>query len=130
MTAEEAASSGKRKWMSVKLTKAIFQNIAKTAREFELYIGMLRGRDSERVRDEELRDDYNDPTAQPASKQYLSIRGGGHGRSVSSSSTAKAPKSKTPKRNVVENDSEQEEDFGDDDEDLEDEDENEDDGDV
>lgn len=72
MTPEDAAASGRKKWMTVKLTKPIFQNIAKTARDFELYIEMIRGKDSDKVREEELRDDYNDPMALPTRKQYPS----------------------------------------------------------
>ena len=70
MTPEEAAASSKKKWMTVKLTKSIFQNIAKTARDFELYIEMIRGKDSDKLREEELRDDYNDPGARPVRKRY------------------------------------------------------------
>jgi hypothetical protein len=116
ITVEEAATSGKKKWMTVRLTKKIFGDIARTAREFELYLGMLRGKDSDKAREEELRDDYNDPTGPPARKQYsnmLTVRGG---RSPSTSSGAKAPKSKRGSRHVAEEESEEDEEGQDDEE--------------
>lgn len=71
-TLDEAAKTGKKKWMTVKLTKANFQNIAKTMHEFEDYIVKLRGKDSDTAREGEVRDDYYDPdpNAQPARKNY------------------------------------------------------------
>ncbi|ORY18242.1 hypothetical protein BCR34DRAFT_596465 [Clohesyomyces aquaticus] len=72
MTVEEAVASGKKKWMTVKLTKANFTNIARTAKEFEEYIEELRGKDSEMARQNEWRLDGYDPDAPPARKNYAS----------------------------------------------------------
>ncbi|KAF2688057.1 hypothetical protein K458DRAFT_440781 [Lentithecium fluviatile CBS 122367] len=70
MTPEEAMATGKKKWRTVKLTKANFANIAKTAREFEQYIETLRGSDSVNARESELRYDEWDPDQPRARKQY------------------------------------------------------------
>ena len=70
MTPEEALATGKKKWNTVKLTKANFQKIARTASDFEEYIGNLRGNDSTNARDMELRDDEYDPSIPRARKQY------------------------------------------------------------
>ncbi|KAH5346816.1 hypothetical protein HBI48_189150 [Parastagonospora nodorum] len=70
MTPEEAMKTGKKKWRSIKLTKANFANIAKTAKEFEQYIEMLRGNDSQNARESELRYDEYDPERPRARKQY------------------------------------------------------------
>lgn len=70
MTPEEALKTGKKKWRTVKLTKANFANIAKTAREFEQYIETLRGSDSQNARESELRYDEFDPERPRARKQY------------------------------------------------------------
>ena len=70
MTPEEAIKTGKKKWRTVKLTKANFVNIAKTAREFEQYIETLRGSDSQNARESELRYDEFDPERPRARKQY------------------------------------------------------------
>ncbi|KAJ4360728.1 uncharacterized protein N0V89_001295 [Didymosphaeria variabile] len=70
MTPEEALATGKKKWNTVKLTKANFQKIARTASDFEEYIEKLRGNDSTTARDLELRDDDYDPHLPLARKQY------------------------------------------------------------
>ena len=70
MTPEEALATGKKKWNTVKLTKANFQKIARTASDFEEYIGNLRGNDSRNARQMELRDDEYDPSMPRARKQY------------------------------------------------------------
>ncbi|KAK0648086.1 hypothetical protein B0T16DRAFT_388395 [Cercophora newfieldiana] len=57
MTPAQAAKSGKKKWMRVRLTKRNFQKVAKTSYEFEEYLSGLRGKDSDNVRDAEVRDD-------------------------------------------------------------------------
>lgn len=57
MTPEGAAHSGQKKWMVVKLTKASFRSIARTAREFEDYLASVRGHDSSLAKDNQLRDD-------------------------------------------------------------------------
>ena len=72
MTPEEAMATGKKKWRTVKLTKANFKNIAQTAKEFEQYIGTLRGSDSINARESELRHDDWDPDMAPVRKQYPS----------------------------------------------------------
>src|SRR3569833_168507 len=63
------------------LTKTYFQNIAKTALEFEEYLVALRGRDTDNVRDAEVRDDVFDNMAlgeavQRARKDYGSAAKG------------------------------------------------------
>lgn len=70
MTPDEALKTGKKKWRTVKLTKANFTTIAKTAREFEQYIETLRGSDSQNARESELRYDEFDPERPRARKQY------------------------------------------------------------
>lgn len=70
MTPEEALATGKKKWNTVKLTKANFQKIARTASDFEEYIEKLRGNDSMTARELELRDDDYDPHTPRARKQY------------------------------------------------------------
>ncbi|KAK7748295.1 hypothetical protein SLS62_008756 [Diatrype stigma] len=57
MTAEDAARSGQRKWMVVKLTKANFRSIVRTASEFEDYLASVRGPDSSLAKENQLRDD-------------------------------------------------------------------------
>ncbi|ORY68313.1 P-loop containing nucleoside triphosphate hydrolase protein [Pseudomassariella vexata] len=61
LTAEEAAKTGLKKWMTVKLTIANFRNIAKTAREFEDYLFSVRGQDSYLAKENQWRDDEHDP---------------------------------------------------------------------
>lgn len=58
MSPEQAEQSGKKKWMTVRLTKRNFANIAKTSHDFEEYIVHLRGRDSDNVKEAEVRDDH------------------------------------------------------------------------
>jgi hypothetical protein len=72
MTPGEAMATGKKKWKTVKLTKANFQNIAKTAKEFEQYIATVRGSDSANAQDWELRHDNYDPERPKATNQYRS----------------------------------------------------------
>jgi SpoVK/Ycf46/Vps4 family AAA+-type ATPase len=69
-TPEWAAKSGKKKWMTVKLTTKNFRSIARTTKEFEDYIVSLRGRDSDAAREAEVRDDDYDPDMGPARKNY------------------------------------------------------------
>lgn len=125
ITIDEAAASGKAKLNSVRLTKAHFQNIAKTAREFELYIEMLRGKDSDKAREEELRDDYNDPIALPVRKKYPAPSGTRSRRNASHSveSSSRAGASRSVKGARVEADESEDDEGSDDDEgDLSDED--------
>jgi hypothetical protein len=70
ITPDQAAESGKKKWMKVKLTKKHFSDIARTANDFENYLAGLRGLDAANAVDEGLRDDFNDPIAGYARKQY------------------------------------------------------------
>jgi hypothetical protein len=70
MTPEEALATGKKKWNTVKLTKANFQKIARTASDFEEYIEKLRGNDSMNARELELRDDEYDPNTPRSRKHY------------------------------------------------------------
>ncbi|KAF4958071.1 hypothetical protein FSARC_11107 [Fusarium sarcochroum] len=58
LTEEEAMASGDKKWTSVKLTTANFNDIAITARDFEDYIQHTRGNDSEIAKTMSLRYDY------------------------------------------------------------------------
>lgn len=69
-TPEEAASSGKKKWMTVKLVTKNFGSIARTTRGFEDYIVALRGKDSDAAREAEVRDDDYNPNQLPAKKAY------------------------------------------------------------
>ncbi|KAI9150607.1 ATPase family AAA domain-containing protein [Paramyrothecium foliicola] len=57
LTTEEAAKSGDKKWMMVKLTTANFRSIAETARKFEDFLVVVRGHDSERAKHMSLRYD-------------------------------------------------------------------------
>lgn len=57
VTPAEAAQSGKKRWMRVRLTRANFKKIAKTSYEFEEYIVGLRGKDSDKARESEVRND-------------------------------------------------------------------------
>ncbi|KAK8106843.1 uncharacterized protein PG998_008856 [Apiospora kogelbergensis] len=77
ITPDQAAASGKRRLMEVKLTKANLQNIAQTTRAFDDYIQHLRGNDSVLARQSEVRDDYYDPTAPLATKDYGPMAGVG-----------------------------------------------------
>ncbi|PVI07506.1 P-loop containing nucleoside triphosphate hydrolase protein [Periconia macrospinosa] len=70
LTPDEALASGKKKWRAVKLTKANFQSIAKTTREFEQYIASVRGDDALNAIDDELRRDDYDPDRPKARKSY------------------------------------------------------------
>lgn len=82
LTEEEAAASGERKWMRVKLTVKNFQSIAKTAREFEDYLVSVRGQDSDLARESQLRDDSHDIDSPWLQKEYGRTRdgrGGGRG---------------------------------------------------
>ncbi|KAL9088212.1 MAG: hypothetical protein Q9165_006339 [Trypethelium subeluteriae] len=122
ITEEQAAASGKRKWMTVKITKANFRNIAKTARDFEDYIDLLRGKDSDLARQAELRDDDYDPGAPRARKEYPNMPRGktpmNQGRSVASSSKTNAVRSRrTAYMELDDEDVEDDENDEDDDED-------------
>lgn len=119
MTPEEALASGKKKWTSVKLTKANFQKIAKTATEFEQYIESLRGNDSVNARESELRYDDYDSQRLRARKQYPASSGsrdaghqGHHGR------RGQVGKQKRPVHGGKDTDEEEEEEEDDESEDL------------
>ncbi|RYP68601.1 hypothetical protein DL771_006573 [Monosporascus sp. 5C6A] len=70
MTEEDAARSGQKTWMTVKLTRANFRNIAKTASEFEDYLASVRGPDSSLAKENHLRDDAHDPDTPVVRKDY------------------------------------------------------------
>ncbi|KAI3571209.1 hypothetical protein IWW34DRAFT_770457 [Fusarium oxysporum f. sp. albedinis] len=80
MTNAQAIASGEKKWTAVRLTTANFNNIAKTARDFEDYLHATRGDDSEiaktlALRHDEQSDDvggYSRST--PAQKDYQGRR--------------------------------------------------------
>jgi hypothetical protein len=135
MTPDEALKTGKKKWRTVKLTKANFANIAKTAREFEQYIETLRGSDSQNARELELRYDEYDPDRPRARKQYPGMGSSGNGaRELQENMRAKAGggRGKTKKGGRTEppapvDDEDEEEEDDDSDEDEEDEDEDDDD---
>lgn len=74
MTPEEAAVSGNKKLMEIKLTKTNFQDIATAARSFEDYIQDLRGGDSEIARLTKVRDDHWGSEGPVAVKDYSNIR--------------------------------------------------------
>jgi hypothetical protein len=57
LTNAQAIASGEKKWASVRLTTANFNNIAKTARDFEDYLQATRGHDSEIAKTLSLRHD-------------------------------------------------------------------------
>ncbi|CCT75384.1 related to TOB3 (member of AAA-ATPase family) [Fusarium fujikuroi IMI 58289] len=99
LTDEQAIASGGKKWTSVRLTTANFDNIATTAREFEDYLQNTRGHDSEIAKNLSLRhdDDTEDtPTSsqfnrmqkgyKEQSRAYLSPRHSSHERGASRSS--------------------------------------------
>lgn len=110
MTLEEALATGKKKWKSVKLTKANFQKIARTSSEFEEYIENLRGNDSMKAREMELRDDDYDPQASRARKHYLGSTGlrdtvwTGYGKDRGRSSKMKQPVREEPSSEEEEDD--------------------------
>ncbi|RYP71845.1 hypothetical protein DL771_004557 [Monosporascus sp. 5C6A] len=128
-TPEWAAASGKKRWMTVKLTAKNFRRIARATTEFEDYIVALRGRDSDAAREAEVRDDDYDPDMVPARKNYgapLMRAGGWNGREtmVASVSEPGGRQGQTrPRRSRKETESEDDEDE-DEDEDEEDEEEN------
>ncbi|RYP41370.1 hypothetical protein DL768_010503 [Monosporascus sp. mg162] len=70
MTEEDAARSGQKTWMTVKLTRANFRKIAKTASEFEDYLASVRGPDSSLAKENHLRDDAHDPGTPVVRKDY------------------------------------------------------------
>lgn len=74
ITLEEAAASGNKKLMEIKLTKTNFQDIATAARSFEDYIQDLRGGDSEIARLTKVRDDHWGSEGPVAVKDYSNIR--------------------------------------------------------
>ncbi|KAH6879448.1 hypothetical protein B0T10DRAFT_496467 [Thelonectria olida] len=59
LTSEEAVRSGERRWMTVKLTKDSFRNVATTARDFEDYLHAVRGHDSDIAKHMSLRHDQH-----------------------------------------------------------------------
>ncbi|KAF5010037.1 hypothetical protein FDECE_3755, partial [Fusarium decemcellulare] len=71
LTADEAASLGDKKWMRVRLTKDNFQNIAKTARDFEDYFHAVRGHDSDIAKHMSLRYDELDGNEQELQASWL-----------------------------------------------------------
>lgn len=58
--AEDAAQRGQKTWMTVRLTKGNFRNIAKTASEFDDYLASVRGPDSSLAKENQLRDDTHE----------------------------------------------------------------------
>ncbi|KAI9659890.1 MAG: hypothetical protein M1821_001242 [Bathelium mastoideum] len=129
LTEQQAVASGKKKWTTVKLTKANFRNIAKIAREFEDYIEQLRGKDSDIARQTEVRDDEYDIDIPRARKEYpttsyanTSVRQG-KSKASSANSTVLKSKRKTQVESDVEDEGEEEdeEDGEDEDEDQEEE---------
>lgn len=70
MTADDAARSGQKKWMTVKLTRANFRHIAKTASEFDDYLASVRGPDSSLAKESQLRDDTHDQDTLAPKKDY------------------------------------------------------------
>lgn len=71
---EEAAASGDKQLMEIKLTKTNFQDIAAAARSFEDYIQDLRGVDSEIARLTRVRDDHWPSEGPVAVKDYSNVR--------------------------------------------------------
>lgn len=71
---EEAAASGNKQLMEIKLTKANFKDIAAAARSFEDYIHDLRGVDSEIARLTRVRDDDWGSEGPVAVKDYSNVR--------------------------------------------------------
>lgn len=71
---EEAAASGDKELMEIKLTKTNFQDIAAAARSFEDYIQDLRGVDSEIARLIRVRDDHWGSEGPVAAKDYSNVR--------------------------------------------------------
>lgn len=139
MTLEQAMKTGKKKWRTIKLTKANFANIAKTAKEFEQYIEMLRGNDSQNARESELRYDEYDPERPRARKQYPAAGSAKFGSKESrpdtwaAKSNAGKGKAKKPAKveepDMEEDEDEEEEDEENEEDDDEDEDDEEDDDD-
>lgn len=74
MSPEDAAASGDKELMEIKLTKTNFQDIAAAARSFEDYIQDLRGVDSEIARLTRVRDDHWGSEGPVAVKDYSNIR--------------------------------------------------------
>lgn len=71
---EEAAASGNKQLMEIKLTKTNFQDISTTAWSFEDYIQDLRGVDSDIARLTRVRDDHWGSEGPVAVKDYSNIR--------------------------------------------------------
>ena len=118
LTPVQAAKSGKKKWMRVRLTKSNFQKVAKTSHDFEQYISSLRGRDVDNVRDAEVRDDLFSALGEAmhlARKDYGAVGKGMKGESKGGSSKAgtgtsgRAKKEKAVAVEWVEDDEEEEE---------------------
>ncbi|CAG2000167.1 unnamed protein product [Fusarium graminearum] len=79
LTNTQAIASGEKRWTSVRLTTAIFNNIAKKARDFEDYLQATRGHDIEIAKTLSLRhDDEKDDLAESlmAQKDYKRQSGG------------------------------------------------------
>ncbi|KAI1340921.1 hypothetical protein F5Y15DRAFT_378331 [Xylariaceae sp. FL0016] len=70
MTPEDAEKSGRKKFMTVKLTVKNFKSIAKIANEFEDYLNHVRGFDADSAYLDQWRDDRYDPRATQARKTY------------------------------------------------------------
>ena len=125
LTEEQAAASKKTKWMIVRLTKANFRNIAKIAREFEEYIELLRGKDSDTARQTELRNDEYDIDTPRARKQYPGISvpsttiRQGHSNAGSAKANTARSKRKAQKESDLEDEEEDEDDDDEEDEDEE-----------
>ena len=71
MSVDDAARSGQKTWMTVKLTRANFRHIAKTASEFDDYLASVRGPDSSLAKESQLRDDTHDQDVSVAKKDYV-----------------------------------------------------------
>jgi hypothetical protein len=134
MTPAQAASSGKKKWMRVWLRERNFQKVAKTSYEFEEYLSALRGKDSDNVRDAEVRDDLYaafGEVVQQARKDYGAAgKGGKKGEGVVLGGGSRGgglkgggAKGKGKGKAVVEREEEEDEDEEEEDDDDEDEDE-------
>jgi hypothetical protein len=82
LTNTQAIASGEKKWTSVRLTTANFNNIAKTARDFEDYLQATRGNDSDIAKNLSLRHDYQtedvagSSQSRMAQKDYKTQSGG------------------------------------------------------
>jgi hypothetical protein len=77
MSEEEAERTGKRKLMTVELTRENFLKIARMDKDFEDYLFNVRGSDIMAARDESVRNDEYNPLALPIKKDYSALLGTG-----------------------------------------------------